>query len=74
MSSATILTGKSDDNIYRDLVSLDPSEKLILGLIENKKLELVKRLLNDPNIDEERKKLWNASIKDFMKYVNDNLN
>jgi len=70
---SSILIGKSDDNIYRDLISADPSEKLIFGLIEFKKMELVKRLLNDPNVEEEKKELWRASIRDFMKYINDNL-
>lgn len=73
MSSASILTGKPDDNIYRGLISSDPSEKTILRLIELKKMELVKRLLNDPNVEEEKKELWRASIRDFMKYINDNL-
>jgi len=71
MAIGDILKGKSDNEIYQGLVSLEPNDEIFYKTLKFKKLHLLKKLITDSNVDEQKRNIWKQLICDHKKYIND---
>ncbi len=76
MQVKDFLKPKSDDEIYKGLVSSEPNDELFYKTLKLKKLHLLKRLIADSSVDKIKRNLWQQFLNELSslkQYINDSL-